>query len=169
MKKYKINHFSTFNHIKCAFVERVNKTIKEKLYKLFTLRGNSKYIDKLQNIMDIYNNTVHSSIKMKPKDVKKEHENKIFSILYKNTKEFVKKPKYKLNQIVRISVYKRTFEKGYTARWSTELFKIIKISKLKPELYTLQDYNGNILKGTFYKEELQPVKHENGKFKIYFA
>ena len=65
------------------------------------------YIDKLDNIVDGYNNTYHTTIKMKPIDVKDN--------TYINTnKEFNNKdPKFKVGDRVRISKYKKIFAKGY--------------------------------------------------------
>ena len=72
------------------------------------------YIDKLDDIVDEYNNTYHRTIKMKPVDVKDD--------TYIN---FEKKlndgdPKFKVGDHVRISKYKNIFAKGYTPNWSEE-------------------------------------------------
>ena len=65
------------------------------------------YSDKLDNIVDEYNNTYHTTIKMKPIDVKDN--------TYINTnKEFNNKdPKFKVGDRVRKSKYKNIFAKGY--------------------------------------------------------
>ena len=65
------------------------------------------HIDKLDDIVNKYNNTYHSRIKMKPVDVKS-------STYFDSSKEInYKNPKFKIGDIVRISKYKNSFAKGY--------------------------------------------------------
>ena len=61
--------YSTFNEGKSIVAQRFIKTLKNKIYKHMTTIGKNVYIDALDDIVKQYNNTVHSSIKMKPKDV----------------------------------------------------------------------------------------------------
>ena len=61
--------YSTFNEGKSVVAQRFIKTLKNKIYKHMTTIGKNVYIDALDDIVKQYNNTVHSSIKMKPKDV----------------------------------------------------------------------------------------------------
>ena len=79
------------------------------------------YIDKLEDIVDEYNNTYHTTIKVKPIDVK---DNTCI-----NTDEEInnKNPKFKVGDHVRISKYKNIFAKGYTLNWSEEVFVIKKV------------------------------------------
>ena len=58
------------NEEKSVISERVITTLKNKIYKYITLISKSAYIDKLDDIINKYNNTYHSTIKMKPVDVK---------------------------------------------------------------------------------------------------
>ena len=78
------------------------------------------YIDKLDDIVDEYNNTYHTKIKMKPIDVKD-------NTYINNNKEVNNKdPKFKAGHRVRIPKYKNIFAKGYTPNWSEEVFVIKK-------------------------------------------
>ena len=79
------------------------------------------YIDKLDDIVNEYNNTYHRTIKMKPVDVK---DNK-----YIDFKKEVndKDRKFKVDDYVRISKYKNIFAKGYTPNWFEEIFVIKKV------------------------------------------
>ena len=78
------------------------------------------YIDKLDNIVNKYNNTYHNRIKMKSVDVKS-------NTYFESSKEInVKNPKFKTGDTVRISKYKNFFAEGYTPNWSEEVFKIKK-------------------------------------------
>ena len=61
--------YSTFNEGKSVAAERFIKTLKNKIYKHMTTVGKNVHIDVLNNIVKKYNNTYHSSIKIKPKDV----------------------------------------------------------------------------------------------------
>ena len=65
------------------------------------------YIDKLNNIVNEYNNTYHRTIKMKPIDVK----NNTYINIGKELNDNV--PKFKVDDHVRISKYKSIFAKGY--------------------------------------------------------
>ena len=62
--------YSTHNEEKSVVAERFIKTLKGKIYKYMTSISKNVYIDKLDDIADEYNNTYHTTIKMKPADVK---------------------------------------------------------------------------------------------------
>ena len=55
---------------KSVITERSIRILKNKIYKYMTSISKNVYIDKLDNIVKKYNNTYHTSIKMKPVDVK---------------------------------------------------------------------------------------------------
>ena len=62
--------YSTYNEGKSVVAERFIRTLKNKLYKHMTVTGKNVYYDVLDDIVNEYNNTKHSTIKMKPIDVK---------------------------------------------------------------------------------------------------
>ena len=100
------------------------------------------YIDKLDDIVNKYNNTYHSTIKMKHVDVKS-------NIYIDSSKEINDKdPIFKIGDIVRISKYKNTFAKGYTPSWSEEVFVIKKVKHAVPWAYVINDLNGEEIFGT---------------------
>ena len=107
------------------------------------------YIDKLDDIVRKYNNTYHTSIKMKPIDVKDN--------TYIGFKKEVndKNPKFKVGDHVRISKYKNIFANGYMPNWSEEIFIIKKIKNTVPWTYVINNLNGEEIIGTFYENELQ--------------
>lgn len=158
MQKYKINHYHTYSIIKAAIVERVIRTLKEKLHKLFNLNGSYKWITFLDDVTKNYNNTVHKTIKRKPINVTKENEEDMLQTVFNHPKIAAKR-KFQVGDIVRLSKYKHLFEKGYTPKWTTELFKISKIKITNPTTYLLEDREGNPIKGCFYEEELQKTNH----------
>ena len=113
------------------------------------------YIDKLDGILKKYNNTYHTSIKMKPVDVKDN--------TYIDFKKEVN-DKNKVGDHVRISKYKNIFTKGYIPNWSEETFIIKKIKNTVPWTYVINDLNGEEIIGTFYENELQ--KTDQKEFRI---
>ena len=110
----------------------------------------------LDDLVKVYNNRVHSVTKQKPIDIylhKKKPYMKDSSDI--QTDNFYQ-AKFHVGDYVRISKIKKTFEKGYTSRWSKEVFKIVFIDTTKrPYMYELQDLLGEEIKGKFYGEELQ--------------
>ena len=62
--------YSTNNEGKSVIAQRFIRTLKNKIYKYMTSISKNVYIDKLDDIVKKYNNTYHTSIKMKPVDVK---------------------------------------------------------------------------------------------------
>ena len=62
--------YSTHNKEKSVVAERFIRTLKSKIYKHMTSISKNVYIDKLDNIVNEYNNAYHTTIKMKPIDVK---------------------------------------------------------------------------------------------------
>ena len=146
--------YSTHNEGKSVVAERFIRTLKSKIYKYTTSISKNVYIDKLDDIVDEYNNTYHTTIKMKPADVKDN--------TYINAdKEFNNKdPKFKVGDHVRISKYKNIFAKGYMPNWSGEVFVIKKVKNTVPWTYVINDLNGEEIIGTFYENELQKTNQE---------
>ena len=58
------------NEGKFVFAERLIRTSKTKIYKYTTAISKNVYIDKLDNIVNEYNNKYHRKIQTKPVDVK---------------------------------------------------------------------------------------------------
>lgn len=111
----------------------------------------------LDDFIYSYNHTYHRSIKMRPVDVKKSNENKVFINLY-GIRELKKiKPKFKIGDRVRISKNKMQFEKGYTNNWSHEIFTIFEIIPREIVVYRIRDLADEEIHGVFYEEELQKV------------
>ena len=149
--------YSTNNEGKSVVVERFIRTLKSKIYKYMTSVSKKMYIDELDDIVNEYNNTYRTTIKMKPIDVK---DNTYINI----DKEINDKdPKLKVGDRVRISKYKNIFAKGCTANWSEEVFVINKVKNIKntrPWTYVINDLNGEEIIRTFYEKELQKTSQE---------
>ena len=140
--------YSTYNEGKSVVAERFIRTLKNKLYKHMTATGKNVYYDVLDDIVNEYNNTKHSTIKMKPIDVK---DNKRVYIDEHNEKD----SRFKVGDRVRISKFKNIFAKGYTPTWSREIFIVNKINDTVPYTYNIKDLNDEEIIGSSYDKELQ--------------
>ena len=103
--------------------------MKEKMWKYFSANSTNVYINVLPDLVREYSNTRHSFIKMTPvKASKKENELRVWRNLYPEHLEIYDiKPKFSVGDKVRISKKKKTFEKGYTIRWTDEIFTIVEV------------------------------------------
>ena len=150
--------YSTHNEGKSVLAERFIRTLKNKIYKYMTSISKNVYIDKLDDIVDEYNNTYHRTIKMKPIDVK----NNTYINIGKEVND--EDPKFKVDDHVRISKYKNIFAKGYTSSWSEEIFVTKELKKTVLWTYVINDLNSEGIIGTFYEKELQ--KTDQQEFRI---
>ena len=130
-----INMYSTYNEGKSVVAERFIRTLKNKLYKHMTATGKNVYYDVLDDVVNKYNNTKHSTIKMKAIDVG--YNNKRVYIDEHNEKD----SKFKIGDRVKISRNKNIFAKGYVPNWSSEIFIVDKINGTVPYTYNLKDLN----------------------------
>ena len=106
-------------------------------------------MDKLDDKVNKYNSAYHSTINMKPVDVKSD-------TYIESSKEINNKySKFKIGDIVRMSKCKYIFTKGYTSNWSEEVFIIKEIENTVPWTYVINDVNK-----TFYKKQLQETNQK---------
>ena len=120
------------------------------MFKYFSANNTRKFLDVLDLLVDQYNNTIHISIKMTPKEAsRKENENKVLKILYPEFGGKILTPTFSIGDNVRITKKKKTFDKGYTQRWTEEVFKISKIELTIPVTYNITDYSGEEIQGSF--------------------
>ena len=115
-----IEVYSAHNKGKSIVAERFVRILKNQIYKYLTSVSKNVYVDKLDDIVNKYNDT-YSAVKMKPVDVKL---STYIDFDKKNNKEG---PKFKVRDHIRISKYKNIFEKGCTPNCSEEVFVIKKI------------------------------------------
>lgn len=152
------------DEIKASIVERLNRTVKEKLWRYFTHTGNYKYIDILPQLIESYNKTEHSSIKMSPIEVTPANQETVFYRLYKPSRKQIrsvcsnKQTKVDTLQAgdrVRIVKTRGAFDKGYEPNWTSEVFTIV--GNKGKRGYTIMDDAREEIKGVFYPEEVQKV------------
>lgn len=164
-----IHHFASESDQKAAGAERFNRTIKMFLYRYMRSKSTENWIKVLQHFVDSYNATKHSRIKMTPNEAVKlandpEKVMKLYYTLYgakagRGPKLAQKKSDLKVGQMVRLNKYKGPFVKGYWGSWTLEHFVISQVIRQHPMIvYKLKDYNGDEVKGTFYRAELEPIK-----------
>lgn len=160
-------------NIKCAVVERFQRTLMSKIQKYFTSFGTHKYVDVLDNIMHAYNNTYHRTIRMTPQDARSTDTKTIFRNLYgfDSMRDYLKhlakqKEKQSIGESVRIPAHKNKFTKGYSQNFTDEIYnvKAVNTSNKRP-VYKLKDYKNKEIPGTFYEEEIQRVRNED-KYRV---
>ena len=110
------------------------------------------YVDKLADIVNKYNNTYHSTIKMKPVDVKS---STYIDFNKENNKEDLK---FEIGDHVRILQYKHHFAKKYVADWSEKVFVIKKVKNTVRQTYVIENFNGEEIVGTFCEKKFQKNK-----------
>ena len=97
LEKKDIEIYSTHNEGKSVVAEKFIRTFKNKIYKYTNSISKSVYLDKLDDIVNKYNNTYHNTNKTKPVDVKP-------STYIESSKEInYQDPKFRIGDIVRIS------------------------------------------------------------------
>ena len=142
LQNNRIETYSTYNQGKSVVSERFLRALKNKIYKYMTLVSKNVYIDKLEEMVNKYNNTYHSIMTMKTFDVR--------SSTYSNSSKDIneKDPKFKFADIVRLSKYKNIFVKGYTLNWLEEVILIKDVKNTVPWAHVINDLNGEEIVGT---------------------
>ena len=140
---------------KAAVAERLIRTIKERMWRFFTYTKTYRYLEVVQKIIDAYNNSKHSAIKMTPASVTLHNAD----IARKNLNQRYardrprKPPRFKVGDLVRISRAKSVFDKGYKGGWTQEIFKIDRISESRsPHVYLLKDLKDEEIDGFFTRK-----------------
>lgn len=172
LKKYKIHYFTSQNEeTKASIVERVQRTIKGRMWRYFTYKKTNRYIDVLDDLVESYNNTYHRSIGRTPNSVDSDNAVHVWDRLYsgggggsgdkrlRNTKF-----KFEIGDHVRIISTRMIFRKAYEGDWTEEIFKIVKRLPRHPPVYRIVDLNDDPIEGTFYGKELQKVKFDDQVF-----
>jgi hypothetical protein len=148
------------NRQKAAICERVIQTIKKALWKVFEMRGDYKWYDVIDGIVDAYNARVHSTIKITPNQARKrKYRNFVRLHVSKHSERYRQNrsilPKYKIGDRIRVLRNKVMFEKGYQRNYSKEIYVIDNLIYNGCYFYTLQGvYNRFDRKQMFYEEDL---------------
>ena len=155
LTEYIIDSYSILTEKKAGAVERVNRTIKSIIWKYFSEKNTSKWIDVLPKIIGNYNNTFHTTIKMAPNQVNWENRETVFKNMYPKINETVK-CKLKKGDKVRVGQYKALFSKGYNINWSRDIYTIVGIhQRMGVCWYKIADSSGKIYPKSKYYYDLR--------------
>ena len=164
LKENNVYHFTSKNQdIKCAVVERFNRTLKSRMYKYFTAKGTRKWFDIIDEITSAYNNSKHKSIKMTPIKAIKTDSKILYNNLYRkiitNDSNSKDGEKLKVGENVRKKYSLGPFDKSFYPNWTEEIFKIENLTD-EPfkTVYKIKDGQNKISEMRYYPEELQKVK-----------
>ena len=160
LNKNNFKLYSRNTSLGAVFAERFNRTIRDLLKKPVFEKGDGNWIDILPTITKQYNNKVHSSTKLSPIQASlKKNEGYVYKNLLDKRKKV--KPKFQINDLVRVADLKRTFSKGDTTNWSYKLYKITEIINDTIPTYHIDNlperYNESLLK----KTELTMKENDN--------
>lgn len=160
-----ILHITAYGQHKAAYAERVNRTIQDRIHKHFYNNQTYKYIDILSSLVSSYNATVHSVTGIPPADVTPENSAELYDrvyipILNKRAGQTLKHS-FETGDLVRLSLQRSKFARGYEEKWTEEIFKITQTLPSHPPRYKIEDLAGEIIKGSFYGEELLKTPNQN--------
>lgn len=152
--------------IKASIAERFIRTLKGRIYRYMTQNNTLTYINALPDLVNDYNNTVHSTLNETPDYVHKLTSKIKLEMLFK--KMYIREsPKrdnvssqLEVGESVRLADEYRNsrFRKGYQIQNTYEIFKIATIDKSQiPSVYYLEDLAGEPVLGLFYRDELIPT------------
>ena len=156
MTQHGIHHFSTSGDTKASVVERFNRTLKQRLYRYFTVQNTLTFVPILQELVRGYNRSYHRSIKRAPDQVTLANSDDVWESLY-GKKGKVKRPSLKVGDRVRLNKKFRPFKKGYLPGWTEEVFVVKRVRPGKVPSYQIDEWDGTKVEGTFYEQDLQKV------------
>jgi hypothetical protein len=164
-KRLKIKMYHVYSDRKCSLIERAQKTLKGIMYRRFTATGSHVWWNVIDKLVENYNNSFHRSIQMAPNEVNSSNEARVRATLYPSLPR-AKKAKYEVGQTVRITRKRTAFQRGFHHQWSYEIFKIAAVKDTKPKTYELVDFNSEVIKGSFYEQEIQPVDKSSNIYSV---
>lgn len=158
-----IRHFVSQNDVlKAPMVERFNRTLKERMFRYFSITGKRRYIEKLDDLLLSYNNSYHTSIKMTPLQALTAETNNLLKNVYGTQKlwKLYNLDAFKLHRVgttVRLQKQVTPFTKGYMPKWTEESFKVSEIIKRPHPMYRIKDKHNEQIVGDSYADELQEI------------
>ena len=148
MKSKNIHHYSRFTDKGPSIAERVIRTVRSLLKKPVFEKGKADWLSELPSVIKKNNKTIHNSIKITPNQASKKSNEKIVYNNIKDNRE-VRKPKFKLGDLVRTSDIKKVFSKRDSTNYSYKLYTITEIIHDTIPSYRIdylpERYNENLL------------------------
>ena len=164
--KHNVKVYIAQEPIKCAFIERFNRTFKRILVQLMEHHNSVRWVDFIKPAISIYQSRKHSSIGMSPDEAEDEENHAAIyeKLLRKYAKDdrirYIKNkklPKFRKGDIVKIFRKKGIFTRGFNQSVTKEYFTIYHIDRrLSKDRYYLKDLTGERIIGSFYSEYLVP-------------
>ena len=151
MKTKSIQDFSRFTDKGPLIAERVIRTVRSLKKPVFE-KANANWMSELSSLIKQYINTIHQSIKMTPVEASKTIEEKDVYSNLKDNRE-IRKPKFKLGQLVRTADIKRVFSKRDSENRSYKLYTTTEVIH-----DTIPSYRFNYLPERYNKNFLIPTK-----------
>jgi hypothetical protein len=148
--------------VKASLAERAIRNLKQRLYRYFSHNKTTTWINVVQTIVNGINRSKSRVHGMRPIDVNFENAQQVWNRIYGDLliPKRKLKPKFKVGDLVRVSIGKGIFEKGYIPSWGDQILEIDSIvSKSEPVKYRLAN-RGQLLKRHFYGEELAIARKE---------
>lgn len=150
-----IKMYHTENEEKSAIIERFNRTLNHKMKIQFEMNKNFRWIHIVPHLLREYNyENVHTTIRMTPSQVNTGNEKQLLNDVY-YYEVGNDKPTFNIGDRVRITRKKEEFQNKYQSTWRREIFIIDKILNTNPVTYKLKDLSGDLIIGSFYRQELQ--------------
>ena len=160
LNKNNIKLYSRNSSLGAVFAERFNSTIRDFLKKIVFEQGDAKWIDVLPTKTKQYNNRIHISTKLSPKDASlKKNEGFVYNNLLDKRKKT--KQKFQINNLVRTADLKRTFSKGDTTNWSYKLYKITEIINDTIPSYKIDNLKERYNESSLKKTDLTMKENDN--------
>ena len=103
---------------------------------------------------------------MKPSDVNSSNKDAVWVSLYDSALGELPLPKFRVGDTVRVSRYKSVFGKGYEANFTEEIFKVTRVLRGDPNVYELEDHEGEPIVGKFYEKELSAVEKKDDTYRV---
>ena len=166
LKAHKIHLYHTNTIVKCALVERFNRTLRSRIQKYMVTKNTLRYVDVLPDLVLGYNRTKHSALeKYSPEQVNKKNEKEVFNILYGEYLAKRKKThKLKIGDTVRITEFRSKFKKGHQRNFTKDKYIVVDTFFTTPPTYAVKPVvkrKGKLqVQFPIYEEEIQIVRDE---------
>ena len=163
LNKNNIKLYSRNSSYGAVFAERCNRSIRDLLKKIVFEQGDAKWINILPTIAKQHNNRIHSSTKLTPIQASlKKKEGYVYKNLLDNRKKV--KPKFQVNDLVRVADLKETFSKGDTTNWFYKLYKITEITNDPLPSFIFENFKERYNEALLKKTDLT-IKENNSVMK----
>ena len=169
LRRYNIEQQFKSGTSKACYAERANKSIQTLIYKYLTSAQSTRYIDKLDSIVESYNHRPHRSLNnATPHEADKPRSQRwIRGILQRAHVErrarAKKAPKLKVGDTVRVKILTKKVSgdsRAYVPQFKGEYFTIVEVKRnMMVPMYVIKSQDtGETITDSFYAEELQKVE-----------